>query len=210
MALSHAQQIEVGRFYWCETAPSRSNLLRLFSDKTRRPVLVIAKIGDFAAIYPCSSFGGNLGASEWVGDIFESGDTHLIFGGGLFYVPLSDIDVPGRVWSDWSTWHKVHRHIVQSDLDNLRRRHGERLKTPLAGQDSRPKERLVTSLSDLLNPDIKAQFAEASKPPPSPPPPPKKPTPPPRPKPRLSPQEEFRRAVDGIMPYEILQKEDDF
>ncbi|GDX39772.1 hypothetical protein LBMAG21_00640 [Armatimonadota bacterium] len=209
MALSHAEQIEVGKFYWCETAPSRSNLIRLFSDKSRRPVLVVAKIHDYAILYPCSSHRGNLGASEWVGDIFESGDTHLIFGGGLFYIPLSDLDMPGRAWDDWDTWRKVHRKALLDDLENLKRRHGDRLKTPIAGLDSRPKEIMRTSLNDLLPLKLKQQLEEASKPLPEPP---AKPTPKraPTPKPRISPQEEFRRAVEGIMPYEILKDENEF
>lgn len=209
MALSHAEQVEVGTLYWCEADRSRSNLARLFSDKLRRPVLVVAKICDYAAVYPCSSHRGDLGASEWMGDVFESGDTHLIFGGGLFYIPLSDIDLPGRAWEDWETWRKAHRNVILADMDNLKRRHGERLRTPVAGQSARPKETLKTSLSDLLSPELKQRFAEASKPPPAPP---AKlaPKPAPRPKPRLSPQEEFRRAVEGIMPYEILKDEGEF
>ncbi len=208
MAQSHAEQVEVGKFYWCDTDRSRSNLARLFSDKSRRPVLVIAKIYDYAIIYPCSSHRGNLGASEWVGDIFESGDTHLIFGGGLFYIPLSDVDMPGRAWDDWEVWRKAHRNVILSDIENLKQRHGDWLKTPTAGRDSRPKEIWTTSLKDLLSPELKQRFAEASKPPPAPP---AKLAPKlvPRPKPRLSPQEEFRRAVEGIMPYEILKDEDE-
>ena len=70
------ETIKEGQLYWCDT--SRSNLARLFSDKSRRPVLVVAKAGDYGAVYPCSSFRGDLGATEWVGDLFgKIGRAHV-------------------------------------------------------------------------------------------------------------------------------------
>lgn len=192
--------LKEGQLYWCDT--SRSNLARLFSDKSRRPVLVVAKVGDYGAIYPCSSFRGDLGATEWVGDVFGSGDTFVIFGCGLFFVPLSDLDAPGQSWEDWQTWRSAHREVLRSDLENFKRRHHERLHTPIGGMSHRPQAPMTSTLEEKL---AEARKILESRPAPAPEKP--KPLPPPRPRPRLSPQEEFRRAVDAILPYEILKEE---
>lgn len=187
-----------GQLYWCDT--SRSNLFRLFSDKGRRPALVVAKVGDYGAIYPCSSFRGDLGATEWVGDVFGSGDTFVIFGCGLFFVPLPDLDTPGTKWEDWQTWHSAHREVLRADLENLKRRHQDRLRTPIGGMSHRPHNPMTSTMEGKL---AEARKILESRPPPAPEKP--KPVLPPRPRPRLSPQEEFRRAVDAILPYEILK-----
>ena len=200
---SHIQE---GMLYWCDTA--RSNLNQHFSEKERRPVLVVEKMNDYAALYPCSSFRGDLGACEWVGDVFGSGDTFVIFGRGLFLAPLSDLDVPGFAWAEWETWRSVHREVILADLDHFHQRHSKKISVPLANPAHRPEKPLATSLEALLAP-AKRRLEEAERiaalnKPKTPPP-----APPPKPKPRISPQEEFKRAIDAIMPYEVLKEDEE-
>src|SRR5437868_8552278 len=88
-----AHSIREGSLYWCDTA--RSDIGVRFSDKERRPVLAVGRFGDYTAVYPCSRFRDDLGASEWVGDVYGEADTHVVYGFGLFYVPTADLQTPG-------------------------------------------------------------------------------------------------------------------
>lgn len=110
-----AHQLRPGAFHWCHT--HRSDIWKLFSHKDRRPVLVVRQFDLFAAVYPCSSSAWGRSDTHFVGNPLGGGDTHLIFGQGLFEVPIGDIEAPGAPWDGWELWRRTHREVLRRDLD---------------------------------------------------------------------------------------------
>ncbi len=190
------RDIVVGRFYWCDTA--RSNIGQQFSDKSHRPALVIATLGIYAAVYPCTSSRYEVRSGEWVGDLMGSGDTYVIHSMGLFYVPQADLQLPGKDWARWQLYSKAHQAAITEDLRRFKHLHRHRLQERGEQQSTR----MGASIADLMPAELLNELTKA----PPPQPPPRKPAPPPQPK--LSPEEEFRRAFEDIMPYHILDKSD--
>ncbi len=196
MSEDDKRDIQEGFIYWCETA--RSNIGTRFSDKARRPVLVVARLGEYVAVYPCSSYRGDMGASEWIGEVFGDANTHLIFGTGLYYAPRADLQLPGLAWPEWATWKRIEAVRIAADLHTLWNRFGERLSTPTAGRSDRPAERLTTSLESLLPGEIRERLSAPPASQSSPPPPM-----PPVTAPALPEPDEFVRAVEAMRPEAI-------
>ncbi len=195
-----SDRVEPGRITWCETA--RSNIQSQFSDKTSRPVLVTAYFGMDAAVYPCSSICEGPHAGEWVGDFFGSGDTYVIHAYGLFYVPFSDLQLPGIIWKEWEVYSRVHALALQEDLRRFR--HQNRHRTGAVREESRQQDTsMTTRLADRMPPELLRRYSEA----PSPPPRPAAPSPPPVKK--LSAREEFEKALADIQPYHILKPDEE-
>lgn len=198
-----AQSPQIGWLYWCDT--SRSNIGSHFSGKGRRPVLYVGKIGDYAAVYPCSTVRGSLESCEWIGDAFGVADTYLIYTWGLFYAPAADLHTPGYSWGEWKTWRITHRKVLDSDLSELKKRHKARFSNTTVKRSGSNSNRYATSLESRIDPALLEALQEAVKPPPPIPKPPPKPAPTPKP---LSPQDEFLQAVDAILPYQILREDE--
>ncbi len=200
--IPHAPQF--GWLYWCDT--SRSNIGTHFSGKGRRPVLFVGKIGDYAAVYPCSTVRGSPESSECIGDAFGIENTYIIYTWGLFYVPVADLHSPGYAWNEWKTWRVTHRKFLDSDLTELKKRHKARFANTSVKRSGSNADRFVTTLESRLDPSLREALQEAVKPPPAPPPPP-------QPLPvvkSLSPKEQFLLAIESILPYQILRDDEDY
>ncbi len=198
------QTPQIGWLYWCDTA--RSNIGSHFSGKGRRPVLYIGKIGDYAAVYPCSTVRGSAESSEWIGSAFGVENTYVIYSWGLFYAPLADLHSPGFAWNDWKTWRITHRKVLEADLLDLKKMNKARFAAAGTKKTGSNSHRYSTSLESRIDPVLWETLQESVKPPPPPPKPPPKPKPAPKP---LSPQDEFLNAVNAILPYQILRDKED-
>lgn len=196
------EEPQVGYFYWCYTL--HSNLGKEFSDKEYRPVLMVKRIGYYAAIYPCSTLFSSHEGVEPLGALFQEEPTYLIYGSGVFYIPLANLNLPGIVWPEWALWRRTHAALVEAHLSQLQKRYGALLRAPLIKPaDERTSLRVV--LGERIAPEVVAQLLR----------------PPERPKPSASPlsrspiskppndAEIFRKALESLPPDLRIIKEGD-
>ncbi len=189
----------IGRVYWCDT--SQSNLGDEFSDKESRPVLLIASFGNYAAVYPCSSVRFSIGGTDWIGDLYGTGDSYVVHNRGLYYVPESRLQLPGVQWKDWELFEKSHSSVIHADLRRFKHQHRKRFEQTLEPQAAQ-QDKQTFRLADAFTPEMLEQLTART------------PQPPPPPVPHIKvvkvkkPVDEFQQAVDAIMPYHILKKSD--
>lgn len=144
-----------GHFYWAITA--RSNLAKEFGDKEFRPVLVVKRIGFYAAIYPCSTTFSARSKAIPLGPLFsEEEPTYLIFQDRLYYVPLADLHPPELAWPLWTWWRRTYRVLVETHLTQLKKQYGALLSTPLAQGSSSLNPPFSTSIKDRLSPEVQS------------------------------------------------------
>lgn len=192
---------QVGYFYWCYTL--HSNLGKEFSDKEYRPVLMVKRIGYYAAIYPCSTLFTSRQGAEPLGTLFQEEPTYLIYRSGVFYIPLADLTLPGIAWPEWPLWRRTHAALVEAHLSQLQKRYGALLRAPLI-RPSDEKTSLHVPLGERVAPEVMAQLLrprERPKPSVAPPKPPST-------KP-VEDSEMFRQAIESLPPYLRIVKEDD-
>jgi hypothetical protein len=141
------EQIRVGRIYWCEVA--QTNMEGRFSEKGRRPVLVVSIEGIYASVYPCSSKPNDRGESEHLGDLLGLGEMYLIYGHGLFFASASALSAPAIDWPEWPRWRRNHHRMVEHDLRLFRAAHAQRLAAGLRAP--RTQSAFSTSLASRLD-----------------------------------------------------------
>jgi hypothetical protein len=149
------EQVKVGRVYWCEVG--QTNIEGRFSEKERRPVLVVSIEGIYAAVYPCSRKRNDRGESEPLGDLLGMGEMHLIYGDGLFYAPASALVPPAVDWQDWPGWRRLHRGMVEHDLRRFRAAHAQRLAAGLRAP--KPQSSFTTSIASRLDSETVRRLA---------------------------------------------------
>ncbi len=192
--------LTAGCLYWCDTA--RSNIGTRFSVKSFRPVLLVQKIESYGAVYPCSSLPAQGEQGDYVGDLFQTCDTFVILSSGLYYAPLSDMTLPGRKWPDWTSWSRQHRTIIKTHLEQFRASSHSPISRNRSSITSSADRSDSFKLGDLLPQELKTKLSALNSEKVNPASPVRQ-----KPVPRLSPEEEFRRAVDAIAPYQILKEE---